>query len=120
MNSDIEGPVDASVAIFVLGARPITGGYDNNIGARMSAALFFASRAPSMFSRCVLACLESLEAMAVGTSVMPQEFDESNRQLVLNGPVSPDEIQAVLRSLLYINRAPNINVASIRVEVYLN
>ena len=109
--------MDASAATFVLGARPVTGGYDNNIGAQLSAALLFASRAPSMFSGCVLACLESLEVTTTGTSVMALDFDESSRQLILNGPASPDEIQTVLRSLVYSNRAPDINVASIRVEV---
>lgn len=109
--------MNASAAVFVLGARPVTGGYDNNIGARLSAALFFASRAPSMFSGCVLACLESVDIVTAGTPVMALDFDESNRQLVLNGPALPDEFQAVLRSLVYTNRAPDINVASIRVEV---
>ena len=106
------------MATFVLGARPVTGGYDENIGARMSSAVFFASRAPSMFSGCVLACLESLAATTTDTSVTAVNFDESNRQLILNGPALPDEIQTVLRSLIYTNRAPDINVASIRVEVY--
>ena len=109
--------MDASAAVFVLGARPVTGDYDNNIGARLSAALFFASRAPSMFSGCVLACLESVEVTMTGTPVMALDFDESNRQLVLNGPASPDELQSVLRSLVYTNRAPDINTASIQVEV---
>ena len=117
MNFDIEGPIDASAAVFVLGARPVTGGYDNNIGAQLSAALFFASRAPPMFSGCVLACLESVEVTTMGTSVTAVDFDESNRRLVLNGPASPEDIQTVLRSLVYTNRAPDINVASIQVEV---
>ena len=78
LNSDIEGPVDASAAIFVLGARPVTGGYDNNIGAQLSTALF-ASRAPSVFSGCILACLESMEVTTAGTSVMALGFDVSNR-----------------------------------------
>lgn len=114
---DIEGPRFASEATFVLGARPVTGGYDNNIGSQLSSAVFFASRAPSSFSSCVLACLESIEATATGTLVTTVNFDESNRQLTLNGPVSPYEIQTVLRSLVYTNRAPDINTASIRVEV---
>ena len=117
LNSDIEGPVDTSAAIFVLGARPVTGGYDNNIGAQLSTALFFASRAPSVFSDCILACLESVEVMTAGTSVMALDFDVSNRQLVLNGPASPKEIQTILRSLLYTNKAPTINVISFRLEV---
>ena len=120
MNFDIEGPIDASAAVFVLGARPVTGGYDNNVGARLSSALFFASRAPSMFSGCVLACLESVEVTTTDTPVMALDFDESNRRLVLNGPASPEDIQTVLRSLVYTNRAPDINVASIRVEVSQN
>ena len=117
MNFDIEGPLDASSAVFVLGARPVTGGYDSNIGAQLSSALFFASRAPPMFSGCVLACLESVEVMTSGTPVMALDFDESNRRLVLNGPASPEDIQTVLRSLTYTNRAPDINVASIQVQV---
>lgn len=115
--SDIEGPISASNAVFVLGARPITGGYDNNIGAQLSSALILASRAPPMFSGCVLSCLESLEVTTTGTSVTALEFNESNRRLTLNGPATSDEIQTVLRSLVYTNRAPDINVASIRVEV---
>lgn len=117
MNFDIEGPAAASDATFVLGARPVTDGYDNNIGSQISAALFFASRAPAMFSGCVLACLESMEVTTTGTSVTAIDFDESSRQLVLNGPASPDDIQTVLRSLIYANRAPDINVESISVEV---
>lgn len=101
----------------MLGARPVTGGYDNNIGSRLSSAVFFASQAPSMFSGCILTCLESLEPTAAGTSVTTVNFDEFNRRLTLNGPVTPDEIQTVLRSLVYTNRAPNINAASIRIEV---
>lgn len=116
LNFDIEGPIDASAAEFVLGARPVTGGYDSNIGARLSAALFFPSRAPPMFSGCVLACLETVEVTTT-MSVMALDFDESNRRLVLNGPATPEDIQTVLRSLVYTNRAPDINVASIQVEV---
>ena len=117
MNYDIEGPLDASAAVFVLGARPVTGGYDSNLGARLSAALFFASRAPPMFSGCVLSCLESVEVTTTGTPVMALDFDESNRQLILNGPASPEDIQTVLRSLVYTNRAPSINVDYIQVTV---
>lgn len=117
LNSDIEGPVDASAAIFVLGARPVTGGYDNNIGAQLSTALLFVSRAHSVLSGCILACLESMEVTTAGTSVMALGFDVSNRQLVLNGSASPKEIQTILRSLLYTNKAPTINVISFRLEV---
>lgn len=117
MNCDIEGPADVSAATFVLGARPVTGGYDNNIGARLSTALFFASRAPPMFSDCILTCLESLEVITTGTSVTALNFDVSNRQLVLNGPASPQEIQTILRSLVYTNKASTINVISFRLEV---
>ena len=117
MNYDIEGPLDASAAVFVLGARPVTGGYDSNLGAWLSAALFFASRAPPMFSGCVLSCLESVEVTTTGTPVMALDFDESNRQLILNGPASPEDIQTVLRSLVYTNRAPSINVDYIQVTV---
>ena len=109
--------MDASATIFVLGARPVTGGYDNNIGAQLSAALLFASRPPSMFSNCILTCLESMEVMIAGTSVIALDFDVANRQLVLNGPASPMEIQTTLRSLLYTNKAPTINVISFRLEV---
>ena len=109
--------MDASAATLVLGARPVTGGYDNNIGARLSTALIFASRVPSMFSDCILACLESMEVVTAGTTVMALGFDVSNRRLVLNGPTSPQEVQTIFRSLLYTNKAPNINVISFRLEV---
>ena len=111
--------MDASAATLVLGARPVTGGYDNNIGARLSTALIFASRVPSMFSDCILACLESMEVVTAGTAVMALGFDVyvSNRRLVLNGPTSPQEVQTIFRSLLYTNKAPNINVISFRLEV---
>ena len=66
-----------------------------------------------MFSGCVLSCLESLEATTAGTSVTAVEFDVSSRQLVLNGPASSAEIQTVLQSLVYTNRAPDINVECI-------
>jgi hypothetical protein len=102
-------------AVFVLGARPVTGGYDNNIGAQLSAALLFALRAPSMFSDCILTCLESVEVTTAGTSVIALDYDVSNWQLVLNGPAAlPMEI---IRSLLYTNKAPTINVISFRLEV---
>lgn len=109
--------MSATAATFVLGARPVTDGYDSNIGARLASALFFPSRAPSGFSGCVLSCLESLEATTSGSSVLAVDFNESERQLILLGPASSDEIQAVLRSLVYTNNAPSINVAAILVEV---
>ena len=109
--------MSASAATFVLGARPVTDGFDSNIGARLASALFIASQAPPMFSGCVLSCLESLEATTSSSSVLALDFNESERQLVLLGPASPDEIQTVLRSLVYTNRAPSINVVSILLEV---
>ena len=120
MDYDIEGPVSPSAATFVIGARPITDGFDSNIGAQLASAVFFASRAPTMFSGCVLSCLESLEATTSGSSVVAVAFNESARQLVLLGPASPDEFQSALRSIVYMNRALNINVASILVEVSLS
>ena len=111
---DIEGPNPSSNAEFVLGARSIANSsYDLNFGGRMTGAVFLPSTAPAMFSACVLQCLESLTADTDRTI-----FDETARTLTIFGPASPADFQMVLRQVVYLNRALNINVDVIRLEVF--
>ena len=116
---DIEGPASSSDVIFVLGARAISGGFDLGFSGSLSAVVFSPNLAPSMFSRCVLECLESLTVDVAGTPITAAPFSVSSRQLQLLGPASPQELQQVLRSAVYLNRAPNINVDLIQLEVCL-
>ena len=113
----IEGGTNSSEEVIVLGARPVTDGYDMNFAGSISGAVFSPSRAPSMFSRCILECLESVTVDTAGTTVSAELFDVSSRQLVLRGPASPSEIQQVLRTLVYTNRAPDLNTASMQLQV---
>ena len=73
---------------------------------------------PAAFSRCVLQCLETIAADTAGTNVIADTFNQQERQLTLYGPESPDVFQSVLRTVIYTNLAPDINVAWIRVEVF--
>ena len=118
MPYDIEGPSSASEAVFVLGARPVTNGYDMGFAGHLSATVFAPNRAPAMFSTCMLACLESLMLDVSGTPLAVTAFNVSSRQLQLVGPASPAQVQQVLRSANYLNRAPNLNVDSIQLQVY--
>ena len=102
---------------FILGARPITSGYDLSFAGRIAAAVFFSRQAHPNFSTCMLDCLESLTVDVTGTSLLATPFSVSSRQLQLLGPASTDEIQLVLRSAVYLNRAPDINVDVIQLEV---
>lgn len=113
----IEGPSSDTDVIFVLGARPITSGFDLSFSGRYSDLVIAPNPAPPMFSSCVLDCLESLTVDVTGTPLSATPFSVSFRQLQLLGPASPDQIQQVLRSAVYLNRAPNINVESIQLEV---
>jgi hypothetical protein len=114
---DIEGPASDSDVTFILGARPTTTGYDLSIAGGVAAAVFAPSRAPAMFSGCVLECLESLMVNVTGTSLTSTPFSVSSRQLRLMGRASPEEVQQVLRSAVYLNRAPSLNVVSFQLEV---
>ena len=117
LDFDIEGPAAGSDTTFILGARPVTNGFDQNLDGTLSAAVFFPSRAPAMFSGCVLSCLESLSVETAGTSVGAVEFDVTTRELILNGEATTSEFEQVLRSLEYINRAPATNTRAIQLQV---
>ena len=121
LDYDVEGPSpNATDVVFILGARPISEGrFDLNYGGSIAAAVILASKAPPMFSGCVFDCLESLSAntsVATGT-ILELEFNRSARVIELIGPASPADFEAVLRTLVYLNRAPVINVQAIRLEV---
>ncbi len=117
LDFDIEGPLSTTDNVFVLGARPITSGYDMLLVGQLSGMVLIPSLAPPNFSMCMLSCLESLVAETSGTSVTALPFDEAGRQLVLNGPTHPSDFTQVLRELLYLNLAPDINLNSITLEV---
>ena len=117
---DIEGPSVGSEVVFVLGARPVTGGYDLGFAGQIAAAVFAPNRAPVMFSGCVLSCLESLTLDVAGTPLTITPFNVSSRELQLLGPASPAQVQQVLRSAVYLNRAPNLNVDLIQLQVFIN
>ena len=114
---EIEGPAPNSDVVFVFGARPITGGYDQNFAGSLSSFVFAPSPAPDMFSTCMLACLESLTVNTTGTSLSATNFNVSSRQLQVLGPASPEEVEQVLQSAVYLNRAPTVNVNAIQLEV---
>ncbi len=114
---DIEGPLSTANNEFVLGARPITSGYDLNIIGRLSGVVLLPSLPPPQFSVCVLDCLETLVADTTGTALAALPFDEANRQLILNGPAQPSEFTQVLRGLVYLNRAPDINLDTVTLQV---
>lgn len=113
----IEGPLSTADIVFVLGARPTTSGYDFNIIGRLSGVVLIPSLAPPQFSLCVLDCLETLITDTIGTAVTALPFDEANRQLILNGPAQPSEFTQVLRALVYLNRAPDINLNNVTLQV---
>lgn len=113
----VEGPSNMSDVVFVFGARPITDGYDMGFAGHVSAAVFAPNRAPAMFSTCVLSCLESLTLDVTGTPLTVTPFNVSSRQLELLGPASPAQVEQALRSADYLNRAPNLNIDSIQLEV---
>ena len=91
--------------------------FDMNLAGRIAALVLAPNRAPNMFSSCILQCLESVTVDTTGTTVTAQPFDVSSRQLLLLGPASPSEIQQVLRTLVYTNRAPTLNTASFQLQV---
>ncbi len=109
--------MNSSEEVIVLGARPVLGSYDMHFAGRVAGAVFAPSRAPSMFSRCILQCLESVSVNTIGTSITALPYDVSSRLLVLQGPATPAEIQQVLRTLVYTNAAPDLNTAAIRLQV---
>lgn len=74
-------------------------------------------QAPSTLTTCVLECLELLTVDTSGTTVSAQPFNVSSRELVLLGPASRQEVEQVLRTLVYSNRAVNLNVDSMQLEV---
>lgn len=113
----IEGPAPNSDVVFVFGARPITDGYDLNFAGTITGAVFSPNRAPAMFSGCVLACLESLTVDVTGTQFSVTSFNVSSRELQLLGPASPAQLEDILQRAVYLNRAPDINVDSIQIEV---
>ena len=91
-----------------------------NFGGQLSAVVFLPAAAPPLFSSCLLGCLESL---AVDTSVSLAAitvlgFDVASREMTLVGPASPADFTAVLRTLLYLNRAPDINTVSITLQLH--
>ena len=117
---NIEGPPAGSAGSdlsFVFGARPITGGYDQHFSGSVSAAVLGTSSAQPMFSECMLACLESFTLNTTGTPLTVTPFNVSSRQLQLLGPASPQQVQQVLRSAIYLNRAPTVNINAIQLEV---
>ena len=117
LSEDIEGPSTLDVD-FIVGARPITAGTDFNFVGELTGLVIMPYEAPSGFSGCVLQCLETMTTNTTGTSIIANYFDRQQRQLVLFGPASPEVFQSVLRTVMYTNLAPDINVASIRVEVF--
>ncbi len=114
---NIEGPSPGSDLALVLGARPITGGYDQNFAGSLSAVVYALSSAQPSFSECMLACLESLVVNTIGTPLTVTPFNVSSRQLQLLGQASPQQVQQALRSAVYLNRAPNPNINAIQLEV---
>ena len=117
LSGDIEGPSSIDVD-FLVGARPITSGTDNNFVGWLAGLVIMPHEPPAAFSRCVLQCLETIAADTAGTNVIADTFNQQDRQLTLYGPESPDVFQSVLRTVIYTNLAPDINVAWIRVEVF--
>ena len=117
LSGDIEGPSSIDVD-FLVGARPITSGTDNNFVGWLAGLVIMPHEPPAAFSRCVLQCLETIAADTAGTNVIADTFNQQERQLTLYGPESPDVFQSVLRTVIYTNLAPDINVAWIRVEVF--
>ena len=118
---DIEGPLPGAQFVgFILGARPIEPtDFDLSFAGSISSAIFSPSRAPSMFSTCVLACLESFSFNPpLSGSVDSLPFDVTARQLVLLGPAAPQEITDALRSIVYLNRSPALNVVRFQLEVF--
>lgn len=101
----------------MIGARPVTNGYDLNFSGHLSAVVFAPNQAPAMFSRCVLECLESLTIDTTGIPLTVIPFNVSSRLLELLGPASPAQVQQVLRSVDYLNRAPSVNIQSFQLEV---
>lgn len=95
----------------------MTNGFDLNFAGSIAAAVLAPSQAPIMFSRCVLECLESMTVDITGTSVSAQSFNVSSRQLILSGPATPQQMEQVLRTLIYTNRAPMLNTDAMQLEV---
>lgn len=117
LSEDIEGPSTLDVD-FLVGARPITEGTDLNFVGQLTGLVIMPHEAPSRFSSCVLQCLETMSANTTGTSIIADSFNRQERQLTLYGPASPEVFQSVLRTVTYTTLAPDINLASIEVEVF--
>lgn len=117
LSDDIEGPSTTDVD-FIVGARPITDGTDSNFVGQLTGLVIVPHEAPTGFSGCILQCLETMQANTVGTSILANSFDQQERQLLLYGPAKPEVFQSVLQTVLYTTLAPDINVASIEVEVF--
>lgn len=117
LSYDLEGPSPGSDAVFVLGARAVTNGFDLHFTGSVSSAIIAPNTAPPAFSRCILDCLESITLNTIGTPLRATPFNVSARQLEILGPASPSEVQQVLRSIEYLNRAPDPNINSIELEV---
>ena len=117
LTEDIEGPSSLDGVDFIVGARPITTGVDSNFVGQLTGLVITPHEAPPLFSRCVLQCLESMTADTTGTGIIAGSFDREERQLTLYGPATPDVFQSVLRTVTYLNLAPDINLASIEVDV---
>ena len=103
---------------FIVGARPIEAGTDLNFVGLLTGLVIMPHRAPLGFSRCVLQCLEYMTVDTTGTDIIATAFNRELRQLVLYGPASPETFETVLRTIAYTNLAPDINVASIEVDVH--
>ena len=117
MSLNLEGPSPGSDVVFVLGARPVTNGFDLNFAGSISVAMFAPNEAPPMFSTCILECLESTTVNTSGTPLTTTPFNVSSRQLQIVGPATPEQVEQVLQSMVYLNRAPTVNVESIQLEV---
>lgn len=117
LSDDIEGPSTTDVD-FIVGARPITHGTDSNFVGQLAGLVIVPHEAPTGLSGCIFQCLETMTVDTTGTSILANSFDQQERQLLLYGPARPEVFQSVLQTVRYTTLAPDINAASIEVDVF--
>lgn len=117
LSDDIEGPSTTDVD-FIVGARPITHGTDSNFVGQLAGLVIVPHEAPTGLSGCIFQCLETMTVDTTGTSILADSFDQQERQLLLYGPARPEVFQSVLQTVRYTTLAPDINAASIEVDVF--
>ena len=87
-----------------------------NFSGQLAGVVLIPSVAPPMFSFCVLKCLETLTANTAGKDIS-SAFNESSRQFVCDGPAHPFEIEQMLREVIYLNKALDINLNNTVIQV---